>query len=175
MHHNMSFNPTQRSQKIYLFSTFSYHHKNNQTSRLYRKATQHGWSYPYIVLQEWLSLWAMWNSFINMDSLPQQTECYLQYISLFSTRVDVVVEMLRIAQNVATKCSERYAVITYYLAIAKLHFRYKGQNRNILIIYSSCLVHFTSWWHTSVSMGSVLMEVAEVLLCWIMKYLHQIC
>ena len=71
------------------------------------------------IMKTSLPMWAAWNSLITKDSLPRQTIGYLQNISLPPTRLDVVAETMRVAQRVASECNEKYAVVTYDLAIAK--------------------------------------------------------
>ena len=70
-------------------------------------------------LHKQIPMWAAWNSLVMVDPLSLQRVCYLQKISLPPTRLDVVAEILRIAQQVALECGEKYAIVTYDLAIAK--------------------------------------------------------
>lgn len=70
-------------------------------------------------LHSQIPMWTAWNSLVTVDPLPIQTVCYLQNISLPPTSLNVVAETLRIAQRVASECGEKYATVTYDLAIAK--------------------------------------------------------
>jgi hypothetical protein len=88
-----------------------------------------------------IPMWPAWNSRITVDPLPQQTVCYLQNISLPPTRLDVVVETLRIAQSVAVECNERCALVTYDLAIAKPAYQIQAQEApmfdNVFIMFGA--------------------------------------
>ena len=63
-------------------------------------------------------MWPGWNSLIYTDNLPLQKICYLRNITLPPTRLDVVAETLIIAPQVSAECHEKYAILTYDLAIA---------------------------------------------------------
>lgn len=62
-----------------------------------------------------LPMLAGWNSIVTEDELPIQTVCFLQNISLPTTRLDVVVETMKMAQKVASEYNETYAVVTYMI------------------------------------------------------------
>ena len=61
------------------------------------------------------------------DPLPQQQISYMENLSLPPTRLDVVAETLRLAQKVASECSEQYAIVTYDLAVAKPALQIQSQ------------------------------------------------
>ena len=64
-------------------------------------------------------MWAGWNSLHIKDDLPPQRVVYMDNISLPPTRLDVIVETLKISQEVALECNEQYAIVHYDLAVAK--------------------------------------------------------
>lgn len=64
-------------------------------------------------------LWTGWNSLITVDVLPQQRVLYLENITLPPTRNDVVLETMKIAQEIAEECGEDYMLVHYDLAIAR--------------------------------------------------------
>ena len=46
--------------------------------------------------------------------------CYMKHIQLPRTRFDVVKETLKRSQEVSKECGQRYTIVTYDLAIAKI-------------------------------------------------------
>lgn len=64
-------------------------------------------------------MWTGWNAQASEDPLPIHKIAYMDNISLPPTRLDVVVETMKISQKVAEECGEPYALVTYDLAIAK--------------------------------------------------------
>ena len=106
-------------------------------------------------LHDKLPTWVAWNSIFTTDHLPRQTICYLQNICLPPTRMDVIAETLKIAQQVATECKEEYAVVTYDLGIAKPASQLQAQESpkydnvfvmfgafHIMMTYFSCIGQF---------------------------------
>ena len=72
-------------------------------------------------------MWRGWNSLVCNDPLPQQVIGYMENINLPPTRLDVVRETMTRSQKVATECGEKYAVVTYDLAIAKPALQIQAQ------------------------------------------------
>lgn len=99
--------------------SFTYTDTYPQVPANYELIKKRDTTFMILTSVEKIPMWSAWNSLITVDVLPQQRVCYLQNISLPSTRLDVVAETLRMAQNVASECSEKYAIVTYDLAIAK--------------------------------------------------------
>ena len=64
-------------------------------------------------------MWTGWNSLVTVDLLPSQRIAYMKNLNLPPTRLDVVAETLNISQRVAKECGDKYAVVTYDLAVAK--------------------------------------------------------
>ena len=64
-------------------------------------------------------MWSGWNSLFTPDDLPLQTVAYMNSISLPPTRLDVIVETLKISQQVAIENQEPFVVVHYDLAVAK--------------------------------------------------------
>ena len=65
-------------------------------------------------------MWHGWNSLKEVDINPQQKVMYLQRIRLPPTRNDVVRETMRRAMLIAQECGEKYGLVTYDLAVAKI-------------------------------------------------------
>ena len=66
-----------------------------------------------------IPMWGGWNSRFTLDTLPRQKIGYMENINLPPTRLDVVVETMKLSQKLAAECGEQYAVVTYDLAVAK--------------------------------------------------------
>lgn len=64
-------------------------------------------------------MWTGWNSLVTEDPLPKQRITYMENLNLPPTRLDVVIETLRISQRVAKECREEFILVHYDLAIAK--------------------------------------------------------
>ena len=64
-------------------------------------------------------MWAGWNSLITDDLLPQQKIIYMENLTFPPTRLDVVLEIMKISQKMASECDESYMVVHYDLAVAK--------------------------------------------------------
>lgn len=64
-------------------------------------------------------MWTGWNSLITEDKLPKQKVLYMENITLPPTRLDVVLETMKVSQQVANECGEDFMVVHYDLAIAK--------------------------------------------------------
>ena len=86
-----------------------------------------------------IPMWAGWNSLVTTDDLPKQNIGYMENLCLPPTRLDVVVETLRISQKVAEECNEKYAIVHYDLAIAKpamqIQYEESPQFDNIFICF----------------------------------------
>ncbi|XP_031341089.1 uncharacterized protein LOC116169200 [Photinus pyralis] len=63
--------------------------------------------------------WVGWNSQRIRDDLPLQKIWYLPPINASPTNNAVVLHTLKIAQNVASQCAQKYISVTYDLQIAK--------------------------------------------------------
>lgn len=64
-------------------------------------------------------MWTGWNSQLTNDPLPKQKVLYMNSINLPPTRLDVVLETMKISQKVARECGEENIIVHYDLAIAK--------------------------------------------------------
>ena len=64
-------------------------------------------------------MWDGLNSLITDDPLPQQNVLYMENLTFPPTRLDVVLETMKISQKVASECDEGYMVVHYDLAVAK--------------------------------------------------------
>ena len=64
-------------------------------------------------------MWTGWNSLITEDALPKQKVLYLENLTLPPTRNDVVLETMKMSQQIAKECGEDYMLVHYDLAIAK--------------------------------------------------------
>ena len=65
------------------------------------------------------SMWCSWNLLVTNDPLPKQHIMYTENINLPPTRLDVIVETMKVSQKVAKECGEQYMIVHYDLAIAK--------------------------------------------------------
>ena len=74
------------------------------------------------------AMWAGWNTQRYPEPINKQVVCYMQNIRLPPTREDVVKETLKISQAVAKECGDKYAIITYDLAVVKIARQIKIQN-----------------------------------------------
>ena len=74
-----------------------------------------------------IPMWSGWNSKVSNDDLPQQTISYMTNLSLPPTRLDVVNKTLQLSQEVAKECGDRYALVTYDLAVAKPALQIQSQ------------------------------------------------
>lgn len=64
-------------------------------------------------------MWTGWNSLITEDVLPKQRVLYLENLTLPPTRNDVVLETMKMSQQIAQECGEDYMLVHYDLAIAR--------------------------------------------------------
>ena len=64
-------------------------------------------------------MWAGWNTQRYPEPINKLV-CYMQNIRLLPTREGVVKETLKRSQAVAKECGDKYAVVTYDLAVAKI-------------------------------------------------------
>ena len=99
-------------------------------------------------------MWTGWNSLITEDPLPKQNVLYMENISLPPTRLDVVVETMKISQQVASECDEEYIVVHYDLAIAKPALQIQATESprfdNLFIAFGHfhiCLAYFGALGH----------------------------
>ena len=99
-------------------------------------------------------MWTGWNSLITEDPLPKQNVLYMENISLPPTRLDVVVETMKISQQVASECDEEYIVVHYDLAIAKPALQIQATESprfdNLFIAFGPfhiCLAYFGALGH----------------------------
>ena len=72
-----------------------------------------------ISLEKQTPMWCGWNALVTPDLLPKQSIGYMENLNLPPTRLDVIAETLKISQRVTDECGEKYAVVTYDLAVAK--------------------------------------------------------
>ena len=84
-------------------------------------------------------MWAGWNTQRHPETTSKHVVCYMQNIKLPATRSDVVKETLKRSQAVAKKCGDKYAIITYDLAVAKI--ARQTQIKNSPEFYN-CLIQF---------------------------------
>ena len=88
-----------------------------------------------------VSMWTGWNTRKHTKTSPQQLVCYMKHIQLPSTRADVVKETLKRSQIVAKECGQKYASVTYDLAIAKVAKRIQWEETpqfdNVFIMFGS--------------------------------------
>jgi hypothetical protein len=99
-------------------------------------------------------MWTGWNSLFTEDPLPKQNVLYMENISFPPTRLDVVVETMKISQQVASECDEEYIVVHYDLAIAKPALQIQATESprfdNIFIAFGPfhiCLAYFGALGH----------------------------
>lgn len=64
-------------------------------------------------------MWTGWNSLITEEVLPKQKVLYLENLTLPPTRNDVVLETMKMSQQIAEECGEDFMLVHYDLAIAK--------------------------------------------------------
>lgn len=93
-------------------------------------------------------MWRGWNSLVCNDPLLIQVIGYMENIELPPTRLDVVRETMARSQGVAKECGEKYAVVTYDLAIAKPALQIQAQESPQFDNALSALELFTFTWHT---------------------------
>ena len=78
------------------------------------------------------AMWAGWNTQRYPEPINKQVVCYMQNIRLPPTREDVVKETLKRSQAVAKECGDKYAIVTYGLAAAKIARQIQIQNSSKL-------------------------------------------
>ena len=91
------------------------------------------------------SMWAGWNTQRYPEPVKKQVVCYMQNIRLPPTREDVVKETLKRSQAVANECGDKYAIVTYDLAVATIARRIQIQNSPKIVSYN--LVNSTQFYH----------------------------
>ena len=74
------------------------------------------------------SMWAGWNTQQDPEPIKKQVVCYMQNIRLSPTREDVVKETLKRSQAVTNECGDKYAIVTYDLAVATIAKQIQIQN-----------------------------------------------
>ena len=72
-----------------------------------------------VALGQTTPIWTGWNSLITDESLPCQRVLNMENITLLPTRLDVIMETMKISESVASECEEAYMVVHYDLALAK--------------------------------------------------------
>ena len=60
-----------------------------------------------------------WNSRVAVDYLPQYHKAFMENLSLPPVRLDVVTDTLKISQQVAKECDDKYAIVHNDLAVTK--------------------------------------------------------
>ena len=65
-------------------------------------------------------MWCGFNATRTTDPLPIQRLCYLPQINMSPTSLSVVVQTMKMSQQLAEECDQKYISVTYDLAIAKL-------------------------------------------------------
>ena len=88
-----------------------------------------------------ISMWHGWNSLHEIDVNPKQKVFYMKHIPLPPTRNDVVKETLKRSQSVAEACGEKYALVTYDLALAKIAMQIQAAESpafdNVFVMFGS--------------------------------------
>ena len=118
-------------------------------------------------------MWSGWNSQITEDKLPQQRVTYMDNLNLPPTRLDVIVETLKISQKVAIECGERYIVVHYDLAIAKpaMQIQFTESPKYDNVLSPSVLSIYV--WHTSLCLDIILMvlvvrKFSQIAVSWLL-------
>ena len=92
-------------------------------------------------------MWRGWNSLVCHDPLPRQVLGYMENIELPPTRLDVVRETMSRSQKVASECGDKYAVVTYDLAIAKPALQIQAQESplfdNVFVCFGAFHIFMT--------------------------------
>ena len=83
--------------------------------------------------------------------------CYTQHMRLPPTREDVVKETLKRSQAAAKKCGNKYSIVTYELAVAKITSQIQIQNS---LEFNDCLIQFGQI-HTILSVLSSTIKILE--------------
>ena len=73
-----------------------------------------------INLLENTPMWTDWNTERFIEKCPKQRVEYMQHILFSPIRTDVVKETIVQSKRVSEECRSTFAVINYYLAIAKI-------------------------------------------------------
>ena len=82
----------------------------------------------------------------------------MQNIRLPRTREDVVKETLKRSQAVAKECGDKYAIVTYDLAVAKIARQIQIQNSPK---FGDCFIQFSQF-HTILSLFSSIGKILKV-------------
>ena len=102
-------------------------------------------------------MWAGWNTQRYSEPINKQVVCYMQNIRLPPTKEDVVKEILKRSQAVAKECGDKYAIVTYGLAVAKISRQIQIQNSPK---FHYCFIQFGQF-HTILSLFSSTGKILE--------------
>ena len=102
-------------------------------------------------------MWVGWNSLKTEDNLPKQCIGYMQNITLPPSRLDVVVETMRLSQQVAAECGDEYTFIHSDLAVAKLTLQILAQESHI---YDKVFIYFVAF-HIELAYFAILGHILE--------------
>ena len=102
-------------------------------------------------------MWAGWNTQRYPEPINKQVVCYMQNIRLPPTREDVVKETLKRSQAVAKECGDKYAIVTYDLAVAKTARQIQIQNSPK---FDDCFIQLGQF-HTILSLFSSKGKILE--------------
>ncbi len=116
-------------------------------------------------------MWVGWNSRVTLDPSPPQNIGYMENICLPPTRLDVVVETMKRSQKTAEECGDNYAIVTYYLAVAKLALQIQSEETptfdNVCVCLGAfhiCLAYFAAIGYILEESGGPQVLVEPV--CW---------
>ena len=102
-------------------------------------------------------MWAGWNTQWYPEPIKKQVVCCMKNIRLPPTRQDVVKETLKWSQAVAKECGDKYAIVTYDLAVAKIARQIQTQNSPK---FDECFIQFGQF-HTILSLFSSKGKILE--------------
>ena len=91
-------------------------------------------------------MWADWYTQRYPEPIKKQLVSYLQNTRLPPTREDVVKETLKRLQTVAKECGDKYAIVTYDLAVANIVRQIQIQNGRKWCCLSSLRSKDHCWW-----------------------------
>ena len=100
---------------------------------------------------------AGWNTQRYHEPIKKQVICYMQNIRLPPTRKDVVKKTLKRSEAVAKECGDKYAIVTYSLAVAKITRQIQIQNSPK---FDDCFIRFVQF-HTLLSLFSSISKILE--------------
>lgn len=125
----VSFEIVPYRKKPKLSETMNFVKNTTPTNLDYIKYCDNVWKISLALNIAPVPMWVGFNSKFVVDNLPPQIIGYLPQINMSPTSTSVVKETLNLSQRISKECKQKYAHVTYDLAIAKIAWQIQSVER----------------------------------------------